>query len=365
MATPYVISSDLVSAYPAKSLEIAQYIDGFKADLALVQNAQTGTTYTFVAADFTKLVTLSNASPVAVTLPLESSVPWPAGTQLRLLNQGAGLVTVAGDVGVTINGTPLTLAQYKAAVITKTGTDTWTILPFSGGSATAVISSTTGSPTITSDSNYTYYNYTGNGTLVVGTEGVCDVLVIGGGGGGGGGAAGYTGGGGGAGGYAYLPTFLLAAGTTNITVASNGTAGNYGVTFATNGGNSMFGYVACGGGGGGGNSGSAFPSQGLSGASGGGGGAASAAGGSATFGSQGSGGETGGAGTSGGAGGGASGTSAGIANSISGASVTYAAGGAAGGGAAGAANSGNGGGGGSSAVGAAGGSGVVIVRVAN
>jgi hypothetical protein len=45
MATPYVISSDLVSAYPAKSLEIAQYIDGFKADLALVQNAQTGTTY--------------------------------------------------------------------------------------------------------------------------------------------------------------------------------------------------------------------------------------------------------------------------------------------------------------------------------
>jgi hypothetical protein len=50
MATPYVISSDLVSAYPAKSLEIAQYIDGFKADLALVQNAQTGTTYSFVAA---------------------------------------------------------------------------------------------------------------------------------------------------------------------------------------------------------------------------------------------------------------------------------------------------------------------------
>jgi hypothetical protein len=135
MATPYVISSDLVSAYPAKSLEIAQYIDGFKADLALVQNAQTGTTYSFVAADFTKLVTLSNASPVAVTLPLEATVPWAAGTQLRLLNQGAGTVTVAGDVGVTINGTPLTLAQYKGANLIKTGTDTWTFLPFSGGSA--------------------------------------------------------------------------------------------------------------------------------------------------------------------------------------------------------------------------------------
>jgi hypothetical protein len=116
MATPYVISSDLVSAYPAKSLEIAQYIDGFKADLALVQNAQTGTTYSFVAADFTKLVTLSNASPVAVTLPdLRPRFHGPPALQLRLLNQGAGLVTVAGDVGVTINGTPLTLAQYKGA----------------------------------------------------------------------------------------------------------------------------------------------------------------------------------------------------------------------------------------------------------
>jgi hypothetical protein len=128
MATPYVISSDLVSAYPAKSLEIAQYIDGFKADLALVQNAQTGTTYTLAAADFTKTVTLSNASPVAVTLPLEATVPWPSGTQLRLLNLGAGLVTVAGAVGVTINGSPLTLAQYKDATLIKTGTDVWTFV---------------------------------------------------------------------------------------------------------------------------------------------------------------------------------------------------------------------------------------------
>jgi hypothetical protein len=121
MATPYVISSDLVSAYPAKSLEIAQYIDGFKADLALVQNAQTGTTYSFVAADFTKLVTLSNASPVAVTLPLEATVPWSAGTTAATAQPRRRTVTVAGDVGVTINGTPLTLAQYKGAII-KTGT---------------------------------------------------------------------------------------------------------------------------------------------------------------------------------------------------------------------------------------------------
>jgi hypothetical protein len=142
MSTPYVISSDLVSAYPAKSLEIAQYIDGFKADLALVQNAQTGTTYTLAAADFTKLVTLSNASPVAVTLPLEATVPWPAGTQLRLLNLGAGLVTVAGAVGVTINGSPLTLAQYKHGTLVKTGTNIWTFVPTGAGKVLQVVSTT-------------------------------------------------------------------------------------------------------------------------------------------------------------------------------------------------------------------------------
>ena len=133
MGAPYALSSDLVSAWPAKSLEVAQYIDGQLPLIAMTQNAQTGTTYTLAATDFTKLVTLSNASPVTVTVPLESSVAWVAGTQLRLMNLGAGVVTVVGAGGVTINGSPLTLAQYKEGTLTKTGTNTWTFT----GSASA------------------------------------------------------------------------------------------------------------------------------------------------------------------------------------------------------------------------------------
>jgi hypothetical protein len=128
MGAPYALSSDLVSAWPAKSLEVAQYIDGQLPLIAMTQNAQTGTTYTLAATDFTKLVTLSNASPVTVTVPLESSVAWVAGTQLRLMNLGAGLVTVVGAGGVTINGSPLTLAQYKQGTLTKTGTNIWTFV---------------------------------------------------------------------------------------------------------------------------------------------------------------------------------------------------------------------------------------------
>jgi hypothetical protein len=371
MATPYVISSDLVSAYPAKSLEIAQYIDGFKADLALVQNAQTGTTYTFVAADFTKLVTLSNASPVAVTLPLESSVPWPAGTQLRLLNQGAGTVTVAGAVGVTINGTPLTLAQYKAAVITKTGTDTWTFVPFSGGSAPAVISSTTGSPTITTAGQYTYYEFTGDGTIVVGTAGTVALLVCGAGGGGGGG---FFAGGGGGGGLLIAETFGLLVQTYTIKVPAGGAGGGSGGAVGTTGGvGRLDAFTALGGG-----AGAMYESGdnvGKTGASGGGGGSNAGAAGAALYsGAQGNDGAAG-TGSFGGGGGGFSSAASGrtqgngLASSLSGASVTYGAGGQGAvatpvGGTSGAANTGTGGeGGGTSTAGGAGGSGVVIVRV--
>ena len=215
MATPYVISSDLVSAYPAKSLEIAQYIDGYKADLALVQNAQTGTTYSFVAADFTKLVTLSNASPVAVELPLEATVPWPTGTQLRLLNQGAGTVTVAGAVGVTINGTPLTLTQYKGANLIKTGTDTWSFLPFSSGVGAAVYSdANTGTYT-----GYAYKTFTASGTLTVTTAGFADVVACGAGG-----SAGAASGNGGGAGGVFAGNVYLPVGTYTVTIGAGGAA---------------------------------------------------------------------------------------------------------------------------------------------
>jgi hypothetical protein len=98
----------------------------------------------------------------------------PPALQLRLLNQGAGLVTVAGDVGVTINGTPLTLAQYKGAALIKTGTDTWTFAPFSSGVGAADFSdAATGSY-----SGYKYLTFTASGTITVTTAGFADIVLI-------------------------------------------------------------------------------------------------------------------------------------------------------------------------------------------
>jgi len=93
-------------------------------------NAQTGTTYTTVLADRSKLVTLDNASAITVTIPPNSSVAYPTGTKIDLLAKGAGQVTVAAGSGVTVNSAQsLKLrAQWSAASAIKLATDTWVLV---------------------------------------------------------------------------------------------------------------------------------------------------------------------------------------------------------------------------------------------
>jgi len=93
-------------------------------------NAQTGTTYTLVLTDAHKLVTLSNASAITLTVPTNSSVAFEIGDQVNLLQLGAGQVTVSG-AGVTFRseGTKLKLkGQYAMATLVKIGTDEWVLL---------------------------------------------------------------------------------------------------------------------------------------------------------------------------------------------------------------------------------------------
>ena len=73
------------------------------------------------------MVTLSNAASIALTIPLNSSVAFATGTQITIAQIGAGQVTVAGAVGVTVNSSNgLKLrTQYSFATCVKTATDTW------------------------------------------------------------------------------------------------------------------------------------------------------------------------------------------------------------------------------------------------
>lgn len=94
-------------------------------------NAQSGTTYTTVAADDGKLVTLTNSSAITVTI---AAGLYSVGAQINLAQMGAGQVTLQGDTGVTLvstgatAATPKTRVQYSTATAVMTTSNTWLVM---------------------------------------------------------------------------------------------------------------------------------------------------------------------------------------------------------------------------------------------
>jgi hypothetical protein len=101
------------------------------AKINLTLNAQTGTTYTLVAADSGKLVTSSNASAVVITIP--PSI-FAAGEQINVQSIGAGLTSFVAGAGVTVTSTgatsaaPVLRAQHSACTIVCTASNTFTVI---------------------------------------------------------------------------------------------------------------------------------------------------------------------------------------------------------------------------------------------
>jgi hypothetical protein len=93
-------------------------------------NQQTGTTYTLVLADDSKGVELSNTGAITLTVPLNSSVAFPVGAQITLVQTNTGQVTVVGAGGVTVNATPgLKLrAQWSSATLLQRAANSWILI---------------------------------------------------------------------------------------------------------------------------------------------------------------------------------------------------------------------------------------------
>lgn len=97
----------------------------------LTFNAQTGTTYTLVASDLNKLVTLTNASAITLTVP---NGVFTTGQQINIQQRGAGQVTVQSDGTTVLTSTgatstaPKLRAQYSAATIICTSSNNFTVI---------------------------------------------------------------------------------------------------------------------------------------------------------------------------------------------------------------------------------------------
>lgn len=94
-------------------------------------NAQTGTTYTLVASDFSGKVTANNASAQTYTLPQQSTLATVAGQSCWIQNIGTGNVTFVGEGAETVSGNTL-LAAGATALIYRNTTTNWSIF---GGTA--------------------------------------------------------------------------------------------------------------------------------------------------------------------------------------------------------------------------------------
>lgn len=96
-------------------------------------NAQTGTTYQFVAGDYAGnvLVRCTNGSAITLTVPAHATVPNVVGVVVGLEQGGAGVVTIAAAGGVTINSLNAALSlsgQWAQAALICEAQNVWTLI---------------------------------------------------------------------------------------------------------------------------------------------------------------------------------------------------------------------------------------------
>lgn len=125
LAVALLLALGISSAAPAQVM--SQFI-----------NAQTGTTYTFVQSDCSKLVTFSNAAAVAVTLPQAGTAgAFFGGCFIDVQNKGLGTVTITPATS-TINGsTTYSLTQNESMRVVSDATNYQIMAQGTGGATTS------------------------------------------------------------------------------------------------------------------------------------------------------------------------------------------------------------------------------------
>ena len=102
-----------------------------KADKATTFNIQTGTSYTLVLSDASKIIEMQSGSANTVTVPLNSSVAFPIGTEIQVLQYGAGQTTIAAAGGVSLRSKSSQLKignLYTGVTLVKRGTNEWYVI---------------------------------------------------------------------------------------------------------------------------------------------------------------------------------------------------------------------------------------------
>lgn len=88
--------------------------------------------YSLVLTDKNKFIKMESASARTITVPLQSTVNFPEGSQIHLIRYGSGTVQVVGETGAVIlykNPGAFLRAQYSSATLLKcAATNTWMLM---------------------------------------------------------------------------------------------------------------------------------------------------------------------------------------------------------------------------------------------
>jgi len=119
-----VDSSGVVTSHDYK-------IDALETDVSNINELQINnpsTSYTLALTDSGKLVQPHSASANDLTIPPNSSVAFPVGTQILVVQVGAGQVTLVEGSGVLIeskDGNKKLSGQFSAVTLIQRATDVW------------------------------------------------------------------------------------------------------------------------------------------------------------------------------------------------------------------------------------------------
>jgi hypothetical protein len=128
-----IADGTIVNADINASAAIAQSkVASLTTDLAakfplLVTTNEEVASYTLVLGDAQGVVEMNVASANTLTVPPNSSVAYPVGTSIFVVQTGAGQTTITAGAGVTINsylGLKI-IGQWAGCTLIKRATNTW------------------------------------------------------------------------------------------------------------------------------------------------------------------------------------------------------------------------------------------------
>jgi hypothetical protein len=127
LASPTFTGTVTVAASGIAFTDGTQTKEGVPSRTPIIQKTASYTLSALTERD--DLIEMASGSAMTLTIPADSTLDFPIGTSLDILQTSTGQVTVAGAGGVTVNSTPgLKLrTQWSSATLFKRAANTWVV----------------------------------------------------------------------------------------------------------------------------------------------------------------------------------------------------------------------------------------------